>query len=167
MEEKVIVKRPPKSPFLAGVFAFFVPGTGAIYNRQITKGFLFLIVLAGLVTMTTTGEGQPFLGIILGGFYIYQIIDAVQVANRINRRYLTGKEEEEVEEEIEEFPEIVKAGSIFWGFILMAIGVILILANFEVLSYETIFDFWPVVIIIVALKLIVDYVSKRNGRKES
>jgi TM2 domain-containing membrane protein YozV len=78
MEEKVVVKRPPKSPFLAGALAFFFPfGIGQIYNRQILKGLIFLIVFAGLVTMQTTGEGQPFLGILLGGFYIYQIASTV------------------------------------------------------------------------------------------
>lgn len=163
MEEKVVVKRPPKSPFLAGVLAFFFPfGIGQIYNRQILKGLIFMIVLAGLVTMQTTGEGQPFLGIILGGFYIYQIIDAVQISKSINRRYLLGEEEVE---EAEEFPEALKAGSIFWGAVLIFLGVILLLANFEVISYGTLFDFWPVAVIIIGVKLVADYFGK--GRQES
>jgi len=61
--------------------------------------------------MQTSGEGQPFLGIILAGFYFYQIIDAIQTAKSINRRLLHGEGEEI--EEIEEFPEVVKTGSIF------------------------------------------------------
>jgi len=163
MEEKIVVKRPPKSPFLAGVLAFFFPfGIGQIYNRQVLKGLIFLIVFAGLVTMQTTGEGQPFLGIILGGFYIYQIIDAVQTSNRINRRYLLG--EEEVEKE-EEFPEALKSGSVFWGAVLIVLGGILLLANFEVISYDTVFDFWPVAVIVIGVKLVADYFGK--SRKES
>ncbi len=164
MEEKVVVKRPPKSPFLAGVLAFFFPfGIGQIYNRQIQKGLIFLIVFAGLVTMQTTGEGQPFLGIILGGFYIYQIIEAVQTSKSINRRFLLG--EEEVEKEEEEFPETLKAGSIFWGAVLIILGAILLLANFEVISYDTVFDFWPVAVIVIGVKLVADYFGKT--RKES
>ncbi len=164
MEEKVIVKRPPKSPFLAGVLSFFFPfGIGPIYNRQVMKGLIFLIVFAGLVTMQTTGEGQPFLGILLGGFYIYQIIDAVQTSRSINRRFLLGEEEEV--EEAEEFPQVVKAGSIFWGTVLIALGGILLLANFEVMSYDTVIDFWPVLVIVIGLKLIADYFSK--NKKES
>lgn len=163
MEEKVVIKRPPKSPFLAGVLAFFFPfGIGQIYNRQILKGLIFLIVFAGLVTMQTTGEGQPFLGIILGGFYIYQIIEAVQTSKSINRRFLLG--EEEVEKE-EEFPELVKAGSIFWGAVLIFLGGILLLANFEVISYDTVFDFWPIAVIIIGVKLVADYFGK--SRQES
>lgn len=164
MEEKIVVKRPPKSSALAAVLSIFFPGTGALYNRQILKGMMFIIIFAGLVTMQTTGEGQPFLGIILGGFYIYQIIDAVQTSNRINRRAILGEEEEE---EVEEFPRAVKAGSVFWGMVLVALGVILILANFEVISYDTVFDFWPLVVIVIGLKLIVDYFSKKNNKSKN
>ncbi len=164
MEEKVVVKRPPKSPFLAGLLAFFVPGTGAFYNGQMLKGFVYVIITAGLITLQTTGEGQPFLGIILGGFYIYQIIESVQIASAINRKAL--KTEEEVIE-IEEFPQLIKAGSVFWGIVLLALGVVLLLANFEVIEYGTLFDFWPVVVIVIGLKFIVDYATKKNGKAES
>lgn len=164
MEEKVVVKRPPKSPFLAGLLAFFVPGTGAFYNGQMLKGFVYVIITAGLITLQTTGEGQPFLGIILGGFYIYQIIESIQIANAINRKALKIGEEEI---EIEEFPQLVKAGSVFWGVVLLALGVILLLANFEVIDYDTLFDFWPVVVIIIGLKFIIDYITKKNGTAES
>ncbi len=164
MEEKVVVKRPPKSPFLAGLLAFFVPGTGAFYNGQMMKGFVYVIVAAGLITLQTTGEGQPFLGIILGGFYIYQIIDSIQIAGAINRRALKIEEEEI---EIDEFPQLVKSGSIFWGLVLLALGVVLLLANFEVIDYGALFDFWPVVVIVIGLKFIVDYMTKKNGPAES
>jgi len=164
MEEKVVVKRPPKSSFLAGLLAFFIPGTGAFYNGQMMKGFVYVIITAGLITLQTTGEGQPFLAIILGGFYIYQIIESVQIANAINRRALKIEEEEI---EIEEFPQLVKAGSVFWGIVLLALGVILLLANFDVIDYGTLFDFWPVLVIMIGLKFIIDYATKKNGKAES
>jgi len=164
MEEKVVVKRPPKSSFLAGLLAFFIPGTGAFYNGQMMKGFVYVIITAGLITLQTTGEGQPFLAIILGGFYIYQIIESVQIANAINRRALKIEEEEI---EIEEFPQLVKAGSVFWGIVLLALGVILLLANFDVIDYGTLFDFWPVLVIVIGLKFIIDYATKKNGKAES
>ncbi|MFP4082771.1 MAG: LiaI-LiaF-like domain-containing protein [Candidatus Aminicenantes bacterium] len=160
MEEKVIVKKPPKSAALAGILSFFFPGIGALYNRQFLKGAVIIIVFAGLVTMQTTGEGQPFLGIILGAFYIYQIIDAVQTSKIINRRVLEGKEEEM--EEVEELPGVVKTGSIFWGAALIVLGGLLLLANFEVIPYDTLFDFWPLVVIVIGVKLVADYASKRS-----
>ena len=161
MEEKVIAqKKPPKSPALAGVLSGFIPGTGALYNGQILKGIVFLITFPGLITMQQHGSAQPFVALLLAGFYIYQIIDAIQTAKLINRIAL--KEGEAEEEKIEEFPKAVKAGSVFWGAFLMGLGGIFLLANFEVLSYGTIFDFWPLAVIAVGIKLVVDYFSKKE-----
>lgn len=159
MEEKRIYKRPPKSPALAGFLSFF-PGIGQIYNRQINKGFLFILILAGLITIQKNGAGQPFFGLILAGFWIYQIMDAIQIAKTINRRVLK-QEEEEI---IEELPQLFKTGSIFWGVIILALGVVFLLANFELISYSTIWNFWPLVIIVIGGKLIYDYSTKKNGK---
>lgn len=164
MEEKVIVKRPPKSAALAGILSFFFPGTGALYNRQILKGIIFMIIFAGLVTLQTEGTHQPFMALILAGFYIYQLIDAIQTANAINQRALKGKEEEVA---VEEMPEIVKSGSVFWGAVLLVLGAILLLANFDVIDYDTVFDFWPVVIVVIGIKLIIDYIARKNHRSEN
>ncbi len=155
MEEKVVVKKPTKSPALAGILSGFFPfGIGAFYNGEVLKGFLYLFIFAGLVTMQQHGSAQPF----AGGFYIFQIIDSVRVADRINRRTLEGAAAEEIEEE--EAAAIVKSGSIFWGALLIILGGILILANFDVISYGKVFDFWPVVIIVIGARLIYCYFAK-------
>jgi hypothetical protein len=160
MEEKVVLKRPPKSPFLAGVLAFFFPfGAGQLYNVQYRKALVFFFIFAGLVTLNAQGDaGQPFLGLTLAGFYFYQLFDAVQTAGRINRKALQG---EESIEEVEEVPEFVKTGSIFWGIVLIALGAMLIFANFELMSYDTVFEFLiPFGILVVGVKLVLDHYSK-------
>lgn len=163
MEEKIVVRRPQKSPALAVILAVIAPGTGAMYNRQILKGLIYMIIIAGLISTLTVNP--PIFVILLSslllfGFYIYQIFEAAQTANAINRKALAGEEEEEVE--VEEFPEVVKAGSIFWGIILILLGAFLLLANFEVISYSTAWQFWPIVVIIIGIKLIADFVSKKQ-----
>jgi TM2 domain-containing membrane protein YozV len=164
MEEKIVVQRPPKSPFLAGVLAFFFPfGAGQLYNNQYRKALVFFFVFAGLVTMNSTGGGQPFLGLMLGGFYFYQLFDAVQTSGRLNRRALQGEEETV---EVEEVPDFVKTGSIFWGIVLIALGFVLLLANFEVFSYDTVFEFlFPFVVFCVGVKLVVDHYTKSKQGK--
>lgn len=159
MEEKIILKRPPKSGFLAGLLSFIFPGLGSLYNRQVTKGVMFMVIFAGLVTLQTSGEGQPFAALLLAGFWFYQLIDAVMTAKTINRKTLDG---DYVEETVDEFPEIVKSGSVFWGIIIMVIGGILLLANFDIIDYGTIFDFWPLIIIAIGVKLIMDYMAKNK-----
>ncbi len=118
-----------------------------------------MIVFAGLVTLQTSGEGQPFAGLLLAGFWFYQLIDAVMTAKMINRKTLDG---DYVEETIDEFPEIVKSGSVFWGIIIMVIGGILLLANFDIIDYGTIFDFWPLIVIAIGIKLVMDYMAKNK-----
>lgn len=160
MEEKVILKRPPKSPALAGLLAFFLPTTGALYNGQPFKFIIYLIILGGLITLQPKG-GQPFTAFLLAGFYFYQIFEAAQTAKHINLRFLRGEDVEE-EKKVEEFPQVVKAGSIFWGLTLMALGGVLLLANFDVISYDSLFDFWPLVVIVIGLKLVTEYFTKNN-----
>ena len=132
---------------------------GAFYNSQPVKGFVYLLIFAALVTIQGEGSAQPFVGILLGGFYFYQIIDSIYSSKSINRRALTGEDVEEVKEEL---PEFVKTGSVFWGAVLLALGVILLMANFDIISYDTVFRFWPIVIIIVGVKLVADFAAKKN-----
>jgi hypothetical protein len=166
MEEKVIVQekvvaKPRKSPFLAGLLSGLFPfGVGAFYNGEFIKGLIYLIIFAGLVTMQEHGQSQPFAGLVLAGFYFFQIIDSVNAANRINRRALRGPEA--AEEEGEVVNEAIKAGSIFWGALLIVLGAILLLGNFDVIPYKSIFEFWPVVVIVIGAKLIYDYYSKNR-----
>ena len=160
MEEKGVGKGSLKSPALAGFLSLF-PGIGAIYNGQVQKGFLFIIIFAGLITLQRQGEIQPFVGLLLPAFIVYAIIDAIQTANSINRRAAGGIEVERIKEVV---PQVVKTGSIFWGLILLGLGVILLLANFDVIDYDTLFDFWPVLVIILGLKLVYNYVIRKNNK---
>jgi len=167
MEEKVIVQekglvaKPRKSPFLAGLLSALFPfGVGTFYNGETVKGLIYLVIFAGLVTLQRHGESQPFAGLILAGFYFFQIIDSVNAANRLNRRALVGPEA--AEEEV--LPaEAIKSGSVFWGGLLIVIGAVLLLGNFEVISYRAIFDLWPLVVIVIGAKLIFDYFSKNRS----
>lgn len=162
MEEKIIIqKKPPKSPGLAGVLAGFFPSFGALYNGQFLKWIIFFLIFAGFVTMQQHDELQPFMGLALAAFYVYQIVDAVKTAKALNYRALVEGKEEKVPE-IEEIPQVFKAGSIFWGVFLIVLGAIFLLANFEAISYETIFNIWPLAIVVVGLKLIADYFTRKK-----
>jgi TM2 domain-containing membrane protein YozV len=163
MEEKAVMpQRPPKSPGVAGFLSIIFPGTGALYNGQIAKGIFYMILFAGLITIQDHHGGQPFKALLLAGFYIFQFIDSIQVAKTINLKAAGMKPAAGAADQ--GLPELVPSGSIFWGVVLIVLGVLLILANFEVILYETLFDFWPVAVIIIGLKLVADSVAKsKNG----
>jgi hypothetical protein len=162
-EPNVVSKRTTKSPAAAGILAGFFPGVGALYNAQYSKGILYMVILAGLITLQDHG-GQPFFGLLLAGFYVFQIIDSVNSAKAINR-IAAG---EPVPEGMAAVPAPVgilptPGNSIFWGALLAALGVIFLLGNFDVIDYDRLWDFWPVIVIVIGIKMIADYFSKKNA----
>jgi hypothetical protein len=161
MEEKIVIQRkPPKSPAVAGILAGLFPfGIGAMYNGLYVKGLVYLFIFAGLVTVQGRGHGQPFFALILAGFFFYQIIESIQTASAINRRALTGREDETAAIE-DQILEPAKAGSVFWGAVLVGLGALLLLANFRVIDYDTLFDFWPLAVIGFGVKLVFDHFAR-------
>ncbi|MBM3295428.1 MAG: hypothetical protein FJY82_13040 [Candidatus Aminicenantes bacterium] len=166
MTDKIIIqKRPPKSPAAAGILSGFFPGAGCLYNGQIEKAILYIVIFAGLVTFQTRAfSPQPFSGLILGFFYVFQIIDAVNGAKEINRRAWLENGAEKPHPEKPPTPGTAGTqGSIFWGAVLVGLGVVVLLANFNLLDFDRIFDFWPVIVIVIGVKMVADYFSKKNA----
>jgi len=162
MEEKIVVpQRPQKSPGFAGALGIFPFGVGALYNGQYTKALLHLVIFAGLIHMQGRGGGQPFIGLLLAGFIVYQFFDNIQSAKAINA---AAAGEAPAVAGVASLPEAASSGSIFWGIILVVLGGLLILANFEVISYDRLFDFWPVAVIIIGLKLVLDSVAAKSKK---
>jgi len=164
MDEKVVIQqKPPKSPAAAAVLSVIFPGLGALYNGLITKGVLYIVIFAGLISIQDSAGGQPFKALILAGFYLFQIVEAINNAKSINMAAAGQKPEGPVQAEF--LPEILPSGSIFWGAVLMVIGILSILANFDVVRWETLWDFWPLAVIVIGLKLVFDSVTRaKNGK---
>lgn len=80
----VVVSSGP-SPGLAGVLAGFFPfGVGQVYTGQYAKGLAHLLIFSALVWGASSDSGyEPFFGICIAAFYVYQIIDAVRSAHAI------------------------------------------------------------------------------------
>lgn len=74
-------------PAVAGILAAFFPfGVGAVYTGQYAKGLAHLLIFVGLVWGLSSGHMggfEPVLGIAMGFFVVYQIIDAVRSANAV------------------------------------------------------------------------------------
>jgi hypothetical protein len=74
------------NPAVAGILAAFFPfGVGAVYTGQYAKGLAHLLIFVGLIWGLSSGHGSfaPVLGIGLGFFIVYQIIDAVRSAKAL------------------------------------------------------------------------------------
>ena len=167
MTDKIYIQnRPPKSPAAAGILSGFFPGAGQLYNGEAPKALIFFLIFAGAITMMPHGP-HPFLPLVFAAFYVYQIIEAVQTANALNRKALNeiaaGQEGGLGAPAVPSAPaRVVPRGSAFWGLLLIALGALFLLANFDVIAIDRIWDFWPVIVIVIGLKMIFDYSRKKD-----
>ncbi|MBZ5705147.1 MAG: DUF5668 domain-containing protein [Acidobacteriia bacterium] len=161
MDQGAGLKVPPApgsgpNPTVAGILAGFFPvGVGAVYNTQYAKGLAHLLIFTGLVWGLSSGSDSiaPVLGLSLGFFYFYQIIDAVRSARAIQmgqpapdpfglgRTFSAG--------------EKVDAAKIPTGaIILIGLGVLFMLHNLGFWFFN-LDHFWPVILIAIGVWLFV------------
>jgi TM2 domain-containing membrane protein YozV len=76
-------EKPMRSPILAAVLSLIVAGLGQIYNGQVTKGVIFIIVqlINGALTAVLIGW------LLLPHVGLWSMIDAYMMAKRNNERY--------------------------------------------------------------------------------
>src|SRR5215467_949454 len=75
------------NPALAGILSI-CPGVGSVYSGLYAKGIAHMAIVIGIIWALVSGEGHSdgitaVLGISLGFFWIYQIVDAVRSAKAI------------------------------------------------------------------------------------
>jgi hypothetical protein len=78
-----------KNPSLAAFLAIF-PGMGAIYNGNIIKGITYMLIFAILIVLTDNANEPDAVvfGLLIAGFFIFQIIDSYNEATKINQSWL-------------------------------------------------------------------------------
>lgn len=70
-----------KNPAVAAILSFLINGLGQVYNGQIGRGIAFFII--GIILFLTI---FVLIGVILYPlFWIYNVYDAYETANKINR----------------------------------------------------------------------------------
>ena len=86
---------PKKKKWLAGLLAFFIPGTGHLYLGLMTRGIVMMLLMAfDICAITFAAEQirQPLvvllLSLMLAIMYFYSLFDAVQSADVVNQRLL-------------------------------------------------------------------------------
>jgi TM2 domain-containing membrane protein YozV len=103
---------------VAALFGIFLPGLGAVYNRQNVKALAHFLSVVGLFQLRHLGIlGVPFF---LGGlaFYIYSIVDAYRTALVVAQGESPAANEEEFKKRLAR-----RAPAI--GLMLVAVGAIL------------------------------------------
>lgn len=63
----------------------FIPGVGAIYNGEYVKGFVYILIFGGLISVMESGAArglEPLVGMLMFGFYVFMIFDSYHTAKR-------------------------------------------------------------------------------------
>jgi TM2 domain-containing membrane protein YozV len=131
------------NPALA-FFLGFLPGLGAFYNEQFGKGiihlaiFLFLFILG--VDGAVSGGAEAALWLCIAGLWVYMPIDAYRTAKAKQAGLVLS-------DPLENFSK----GKPIGPALIIFIGVMLLLHNFDWFPWWRIQQFWPLILIAVGV----------------
>jgi hypothetical protein len=125
----------------------FIPGVGAIYNGQVLKGMVQVLLFGTLIAMSNR-VGGPFdaiFGLGAAAFYFYMAIDSYQTA----KAKLMGRPA----------PEWFGLGDMkmnapIGAALLIGLGVLFLLDNFGIPVMHEVGKFWPVLLIVFGVILL-------------
>jgi hypothetical protein len=168
------------SPGLAAILGF-IPGVGAMYNGEYTKGFIHVLIFATLIW--ATDHVNDLFGLGIAAFVLYMPIEAYQTAkakmmgmrppdpfglNGLNL-FGTASQPAAATEAVAGAPvegqpvqEEYSGGSRIpvGAFVLIGLGVIFLLEQFGWFRMDWFGRFWPVILIAIGIRVLM----KRTGR---
>jgi len=145
------------SPGLA-FFLGVIPGVGAIYNGQYAKGLLHAIMWGVLVSITSSGAShglEPLFGILIAAWMAYMAFEAYHTARK--RR---------LGEPVDEYSSLLNLRGqhnipvVAIGLIVM--GILLLLHTLNLLDFEYVARYWPVLLIAAGVYLLFGRLSGRG-----
>ena len=130
--------RSMSSPGVAFVLGFF-PGLGAVYNGEYNKALIHIVVFAAIIIGLSSDPGDAaatVLGLLLAGFILYMAFDAMRVAKARNLGQAPV-------DPLESWSKNRPVGPI----ILIGLGILFLLNNFNWFPFWRIQRLWPLVLI--------------------
>ncbi|HEY2845457.1 MAG TPA: DUF5668 domain-containing protein [Bryobacteraceae bacterium] len=143
------IPHPDVSPGVAFVLGL-IPGVGAIYNGQYAKGLIHVVITGMLFTLVSSNDingFEPLFGVLIPAFFAYMAFEAFHTAKQ--RR---------LGEAVDEFSSLVPShgASRFPAapILLIALGVVFLLNNLEVVELRRMLRYWPVVLIALGVYML-------------
>lgn len=145
-----------KNPVGAAILSAIVPGVGFFYIGNFLKGIAYLLIFASIIVMIAEGRGReaPIFALMLAGFYIFQIFDSFNEAKKT--RYREAPKEVTTDKN-----EI----SLFAAVTILTLGILFQLAMLDVIDFEDVGKFWPLILIGLGVKFIFTYVIGSRPEK--
>jgi len=126
------------SPGVAFVLGLF-PGLGAVYNAEYNKALIHIVVFIAMIVGLNSDPGdaaETVLSLLLAGFILYMAFDAMRVAKARNLG-------ETPADPLESWSKNRPVGPI----ILIGLGILFLLNNFNWLPFWRIGRLWPLVLV--------------------
>jgi len=150
-----------KNPLGAAILSALIPGVGFFYIGNFLKGIAYILIFGSLIVMISEGRGHeaPILGLMIGGFYIFQIFDSFNEAKKTRYR---------------EVPEVTNGNgkediSLFAAVTILVIGIVFQLAELDVIRYRDIAKLWPLILVGLGARFLYTYAvanrAEKNGEK--
>ena len=143
-----------KSPALAG-FLSMLPGLGQAYVGYYVSGFINIMVVGAIISLLGSNNvrgAEPFLGLFLAFFWVFNIIDAVRTAKLYNL-FAVGEAESPVPTD----------SPLLGGIALVVIGLLLTLTVTFDIDLDWLENVWPLFLLALGLYLLWRY---RVARKQ-
>jgi len=125
----------------------FIPGVGAIYNGQIVKAVIQVLLFGSLIAISdrVPGPMDTIFGLGAAAFYFYMVIDSYQTA----RAKLMGQP----------VPEWFGLGEMkmnapIGAALLIGLGALFLLDNLGIHVFQEIGKYWPVLLIVFGILLL-------------
>jgi hypothetical protein len=150
------------SPGLA-FFLGWIPGVGAIYNSQYAKGLVHAVIFGILVSMVdsrATRGLEPLFGMVLAVWMFYMAFEAYHTA----RKRRNG-------EPVDEYSSLVsmkgRSDQVpVAGVALIVLGILLLLHTLNLLDFEYVARFWPVLLIAAGAYLLYNRFTAPSAAQE-
>jgi TM2 domain-containing membrane protein YozV len=134
------------NPGVAFILGFLFPGLGAVYNGEYNKALIHIVVFATLIFGLSSNMDDPMkavLGIMLAGFIFFMAFDSMRTAQAQRAGQVTT-------DPLQNWSKERPLGPI----ILIAVGAIFLLNNFDLLPFYRIERFWPLVLVAIGVLML-------------
>ncbi len=125
----------------------FIPGVGAIYNGQVVKAIIQVLLWGSLIALANRVGDPMYLipGWGAAAFYFYMVVDSYQTARR-----------KQLGQPVEEWFGLgnAKMNAPLGAALLIGLGAMFLLDNLGVPVFQHISKYWPVLLIVIGIILL-------------
>ena len=138
----------------AAAWLSVLPGLGLAYLGEYVKAFTVALIFIGAIHF---GDHSDVGWILVPLVWFGQLFYTLQEARRLNRRGVSEIAAQSSKPQVE-------ADSPLWGGILVGIGLLFLLDQFEMLNFGEVFErFWPALIILLGIQVLMRGWRQNSG----